>query len=292
MQLLEDFSNAQLYTWNNVGLVIFVSCGIIFLSQSNLNAQKHFSGNGIHTRDVVVKKEVVHGRTHDIIPLVATRITYQYTAGTQIMHGDYQCNTSSERCRAEQFFIGDSIPIVYSSIYPGTSTYAEKPDSKPRVTAMFYVGIIGLILAVIMAWKTVTLKTRDHRLMVQFFAFLEIILSLGLAAYTIIFYKKANRSKFWPKVNGVVRNHDIKEYQGSSSGYSKPTYRPVVEYEYVVNGVAYSNDAIDFRFSPIATANYNFAMQLTLKYKKGDEVQVFTIQKNLKSLCLSQVLVR
>lgn len=98
------------------------------------------------------------------------------------------------------------------------------------------------------------------------------ILSILIGAQTMA---GALASRDWPMVNGVVveTRIDTEISSSGSGGASSRTYRPIIIYEYAVEGVSHSAQRV--AFGEYATGDPADAEKVRDTYPKGEPVQVF-----------------
>jgi hypothetical protein len=110
------------------------------------------------------------------------------------------------------------------------------------------------------------------------------VLFAGLGVFLIIRYQrdkqKAEQSVNWPSVPGRVTVSRVKTHHSTDSdGDPSETYSAQVEYQYEVNGVAYTGDRLTIGM-PLAISNLRKVQESVAQFPAGSQVMVYYNPQN------------
>ncbi|MEN4011607.1 MAG: DUF3592 domain-containing protein [Chloroflexota bacterium] len=110
------------------------------------------------------------------------------------------------------------------------------------------------------------------------------VLFAGLGVFFIVRHqrdtKKAEQSVSWPSVAGTVTAAQVKTHHSTDSeGDPSETYSAQVEYQYEVNGVAYTGDRLTIG-TPLAISNLRKVQESVAQFPVGSRVTVYFNPQN------------
>lgn len=110
------------------------------------------------------------------------------------------------------------------------------------------------------------------------------VLFAGLGVFFILRHRrdtqKAGQSVNWPSVSGTVTAARVKTHHSTDSdGDTSETYSAQVEYQYQVNGVAYTSEKISFG-APVAVSNLRKVQETVAQFPAGSPVNVYYNPQN------------
>jgi hypothetical protein len=96
----------------------------------------------------------------------------------------------------------------------------------------------------------------------------------GLAALAIFFALRrySKQAQNWPSVRGQIVNSAVESYRETTDGRTRTSYRPAVEFAYMVRGREYRSNQIKLTLETGGSQAY--AAKVVAKYPQGSDIEV------------------